>query len=187
MKCSRSKFLIPLFLDDELDPQEKQPFQDHLAVCSHCLQELKKFEASWELLKNWKDIEPAPGYISRFWTELSCQRSWHQKVLRDLKENFAAVGTRRKAPAVVAAFAVILVGFFAARSYFQIQRTANELTNLDQEQIEFMENVELASDFEVIEELDILEDWEAIEREDLWGEEGVQNHNQIFDYSGRIA
>ena len=75
MDCSKAKKLIPQFLDYTLPERITGRLQEHLRTCPQCRQELKLYDKSWELLKDVPQIDPAPGYISRFWTKLSLEKS----------------------------------------------------------------------------------------------------------------
>ena len=163
MKCREMKNLIPLFLDGVLREGKNLHVREHLRGCAACRKELAAFEQSWAMRKEGESIQPRPGYISRFWTRVSEETSWQERVRQGLREG---LWSRRLAPAFVTACLVIIVGIFALRNYYQIQNTTQTLANLGEDEIEMVENMELAENFDLIEDMDFWEDMEVIENTD---------------------
>ena len=73
MKCSRVKKYLSVFLDGELDKKEQQEIEEHLKKCSGCKREHDLLTRSWEMLSEWKDIEPSPHFKARFWQKVEEQ------------------------------------------------------------------------------------------------------------------
>lgn len=163
MKCREIKNLIPLFLDGVLREGKILHVREHLRGCAACRKELAAFEQSWAMLKERESIQPRPGYISRFWTRVSEETSWQERVGKGLREG---LWSRRLAPAFVAACLVIVIGIFAVRNYCRIQDTDQTLANLGEDEIEMVKNMELAENFDLIEDMDFWEDMEVIENID---------------------
>ena len=160
MQCEEVKKLLPNFLDDELKPDEKTDIQVHLSSCEVCQKELKAYRNSWELLKQWSDLEPQPAYLSRFWTELALRTPWYTSFLRELRLRFL---TPKIATVWITACLLLAVSILIAKHYWQIQEVEMVLTNLPLEEVELIENIELAENYEVIQDMDLLEDLEVLE------------------------
>ena len=165
MNCQEIKKLIPLFLEDGLDASEVQLVRGHLSTCLDCQKEKELYERSWDVLEKWEDIELTPGFVSRFWTELSVRTPWHEKVMVACKESLSS---KRFAPALVTLSIVIIVGILSFRNYsFNVQETNNLLATLSPEEVEMVEHMELAQNFEIIEYIELLEDMDVLEDLDI--------------------
>ena len=163
MNCQETQKFIPEFLDGELKAEESQVFKEHLEGCLHCQREVKLYRESWAMLSLWKDAEPKPGYISRFWTRLSEEKSWSEKILADVRTVFVRVQAK---PVLVLASLVIIVGFVYVRNYLPAKEAEQALARMNSEEIEFVQNVELAQHFDVIENIDLVEDMDILENWD---------------------
>lgn len=164
MDCQKIKKLIPVYLDDELEPQESQQVKDHLYVCPDCRKEFEAFEGSWAMLGELDHIRPEPGFVGRFWTKLALEESWQKKVSTKLKESFSR---KSLVPVLVTACIVMIVGSVVVHNYVQVQKTDQILASLSQDDIAMVENIELAENFDLIAEIDFLEDLEIIENLDI--------------------
>lgn len=164
MDCQKIKKLIPIYLDKELEPQESQVVKDHLADCQACQKELEAYEQSWAMLGEVEEIQPNPGFIGRFWTHLSLDQSWHEKLFGGIKES---LGKRRLVPALVMACVIVVIGSFSMNNYFQAQRTGQMLASLSGDDLIMMENIELAENLDLIAEMDFFEDLDIIESLDI--------------------
>lgn len=163
MNCAEIKKMIPVYLDGEMEPQQKQMVKEHLSSCPVCMKELLAFEKSWEMLGAWKDIGPAHGYVSRFWTEVSLQRPWHEKIIRGFG---VILGKKQLAPVYAAVCVLLITGILSLRNYWQVREAQELVASLGQEELEMVEDIELAEDFDIIQEMDFLEDLEVIENLD---------------------
>jgi hypothetical protein len=159
MRCDQVKKIIPVYMDGELGREETLLVKEHITSCAACCREIEAFEQSWAMLGEWKDIPLRSGYISRFWTRVSEELSWQERIIEGFREGLR----RRPAPAFVAACLALLVGIFALRNYFQTQTTDQMLANLEEDEMEMVENMELAENFDIIEDMDFFEDMEIIE------------------------
>jgi len=164
MKNEKVKKMIPLYLDGQLQPFEMEEVKRYLST-DEGQRELKAYEQSWEMLNEWEDIEPTNGYISRFWTQVSQERPWYERVLETLN---GAMKNKRLAPSFVATCLVILLGTFAIQNYFTIQDENQKVVTLTAEEMEIVENLDLIEDYELIEDMDFFVDLEFIEDLDFW-------------------
>jgi len=163
MNCTEIQNLISAYLDGELQPKEAQGVRDHLQGCESCQKEFQSLAKTWEMLDEWKDIEPQPGYVSRFWTQASLQSPWHERFFKDVQEGLTK---RRLVPALMTACVIIIVGLLSIRHYFVLQKSNELMVNLSEEELEMVENIELAENYELIQDLDLIEDLEIIENLD---------------------
>ncbi len=167
MNCSKAKKLIPQFLDYALSEHETGRLQEHLRTCPVCRKELKLYDHSWDMLKDYPQVDPAPGYISRFWTRLSLETPQHEGIWENIKETlFGKEFTPARAFAAVAFVCVLMISLGV--NWF----SEKEFSGLPPEEIEFIENIDLAEYFDVIEDLDFVEDFDVIENFDKFYKQG---------------
>lgn len=166
MRCVEIKKLIPVYLDGELELRETDAVKEHLASCLACQKELHAMERSWKMLGEWQNIEPAPGYVSRFWTKVSLERPLREKVARGIGEALDGLRRRRLSPVYAAFCVLVITGIFSLRNYYQMRETQELVANLNHEELEMAGDVELAENFDIIQEMDFLEDMEVIENLD---------------------
>lgn len=163
MNCKKVQKLIPVYLDAQLEDRKLQAVREHLKDCPHCQKELVLFEKSWDLLSKWEDVEPDPGYISRFWTRLSLERPWYEQLLLNLKEFFAM---KKKTLAWATVPMVIIVCVLTFSNYLMTLKTNNKLAAMNPQDLELLAELEFVQNFDIIENIDWLEDWEIIENLD---------------------
>lgn len=164
MRCRDIQKLIPLFLDSQLSPRESSVVGEHLSGCVLCQKELNVYQRSWDMLKEWQDMQPAAGYAARFWTQVtSPPQPWYTKILSGLKE---ASSRRQISPALVTVCLVFILTSILAKTYFQAEQTDRYLTRLNSEEIELLEDMELAQHFDVIKNIEILEDFDILKNLD---------------------
>lgn len=161
MECQEIKHLIPAYLNRELAEKELELIRSHLAGCEHCRRDCRAFEKSWAALEQWEDLEPEPGYVSRFWTRLAEKRPWYERFGLLLKE---ALLTKRLLPVYAASLVVVIVGFFVLRTSLTIHHDAVNFATLPAEDIEFIESMDMAVNLDVLNDLDFLEDMDVIEQ-----------------------
>lgn len=163
MNCKKVQKLIPVYMDAQLEDKELRTVREHLKDCPHCQKELDLFEKSWELLSNWKDVEPSPGYINRFWARLSLERPWYEQLLLNLKEVFVM---KKKTLAWGAVSMVIIVCVLTFSNYILTLKTNNKLAVMNPQDLELLAELEFVQNLDIIEDIDWLEDWEIIENLD---------------------
>src|SRR3989338_10956539 len=163
MNCQSIQKLIPLYLDNQLKDNELQIVKSHINGCSHCQKEVELYRKSWDALKNLKEIDPAPGYVSRFWSRLAAEKTFSQKLAEGIRE---ALTSRQWVGALAVASIIIIVGFFSLRNLVSGTNIDLALTKMHPEDLELVSNFELAQNFEIIENIDVLEDLEILENLD---------------------
>jgi len=163
MDCHQTKDRIPEWMDSVLSAEEAAAVGQHLARCVECRNEFKIYAKAWNALKSWPDIEPDPGYVSRFWGRLSLQKPWYEKLLEGARPG---VTEKWFAPVFATAFLAIVVSSVTMYNTSVIVQTESVISSLTADDIEFVENIDLAENLEVIENIDFLEDLDVIENFD---------------------
>ena len=166
MRCDQAKKIIPVYLDGELGQEETLIVKEHIASCAACQKEQHALERSWKMLGEWKNIDPVPGYVSRFWIKISLERPWREKVALGIQESLEGLRRKRLAPVFAAVCVLLITGIFSLRNYWQMREAQELVASLDQEELEMAADVELAENFDIIQEMDFLEDLEVIENLD---------------------
>lgn len=98
MKCREVKKLLSEYLDQMLEGTKKQAFEEHLAVCSNCREEIVSTQNVLALLKAAPEAAPPPKL--------------RQKVLRQLQQKRQPAGKAGRSwfpPAVAAAVIFVLL------------------------------------------------------------------------------
>jgi predicted anti-sigma-YlaC factor YlaD len=70
MTCQEYKDMMMAYLDNELDDQQKQTFQEHLASCPKCSAELKDFKKLKQLTDGVKFVEPEDKIWEQYWSNV---------------------------------------------------------------------------------------------------------------------
>jgi len=70
MNCDEIKNLLSLYIDDELDEEERLLVEEHLQKCEECKKELEEYKKIIQALKNIPDEEPPLGYCKRLHEKL---------------------------------------------------------------------------------------------------------------------
>ncbi|MFZ2603208.1 MAG: hypothetical protein WAX79_04310, partial [Candidatus Omnitrophota bacterium] len=130
----------------------------HLEVCPSCSKECSCLKQAWDLLGEWKQVNPSPNFKAAFWKRLSQEEGVLEKrpifVFPRLKPSlipaFATI-------AIILIISVNLVKFLLVPS---IQHLALLTAGQD---IQMLKELDLAEDFEIIKNLNTLEDFEIID------------------------
>lgn len=67
MDCRKVKKMMLDYLEGSVEKNDIKEIENHLSECKECKEEIKRFDDTWKMLESWKDIEPDPLYIARFW------------------------------------------------------------------------------------------------------------------------
>ncbi len=70
MTCQEYKDLMMAYLDNELDDEQRQIFEQHLASCPECAKELKEFEKLKQLADSVTLMEPEDRIWQRYWSNV---------------------------------------------------------------------------------------------------------------------
>ena len=162
MNCDKVKKKIPLYIDNELQPQEAQEVKDHLAICSVCRKETEGLKKQWDLLLSWKEEEPAAAYVSRVWTKIA------EKPKKSLKEIGEELLEHILTPNYAPVFATLFLVFALAAFHFAGNKNMEIAFNkMNVEEVEVVTHIELAEHFEIIADIETLEDFDVIESLDI--------------------
>lgn len=75
MRCCWVRKHLSSFLDGELDGRKRREVKAHLKGCSPCSRERELLRSTWEVLGEWKDIEPSFHFKTNFWRRVGEQES----------------------------------------------------------------------------------------------------------------
>jgi predicted anti-sigma-YlaC factor YlaD len=67
MTCRNYKDLMMAYLDNEIDDEQRKAFEEHLASCPQCTQELKEFEKLKQLTDSVTLSEPEDRIWQQYW------------------------------------------------------------------------------------------------------------------------
>jgi predicted anti-sigma-YlaC factor YlaD len=67
MTCRNYKDLMMAYLDNEIDDEQRKAFEEHLASCPQCTQELKEFEKLKQLTDSVTLAEPEDRIWQQYW------------------------------------------------------------------------------------------------------------------------
>ena len=70
MTCRDYKDLMMAYLDNELDDERTQAFEQHLAECPVCSKEMKEFEKLKQLTDNVTLVEPEDRIWQQYWSNV---------------------------------------------------------------------------------------------------------------------
>lgn len=70
MNCNEVRDLLSLYIDDELDENEKLLVEEHLQMCEECQKELEEYKKIIQALQEIPDEEPPLGYCKRLHEKL---------------------------------------------------------------------------------------------------------------------
>lgn len=70
MNCNEVRELLSLYIDDELDENEKLLVEEHLKTCEECQKELEEYKKIIQALQEIPDEEPPLGYCKRLHEKL---------------------------------------------------------------------------------------------------------------------
>ena len=70
MNCIDVRDNISLYIDDELNEEEKKLMEEHLKKCAECSKELEEYKKIIQMLNELPDEEPPVGYCKRLHEKL---------------------------------------------------------------------------------------------------------------------
>lgn len=157
MKCSVIKRKLPLFLDGHLGGKEAAEVKAHLETCVSCKKEMEFLKGTWELLDKWGEISPSPDFKSSLYKRIA-----QEEVVRE-KER--AIASFKLKPRLIPLFATLsvalIIGAYFTNSFLSLN--AKRLAQLTEGQdIQMLQDLELAENFDIIQDINNLEDFELI-------------------------
>jgi len=160
MTFDEFKKLIPQHLDGEFQDVENKEFVIYVKDHPKAQREVDAFKKSWAMLDEWKDIEPQPGYESRFWTELTSRKSLWENITAVFRNLFYLP---KLVPAAITACLLVVFGVLTFQIYNRTQPEQALLANLDEQDYELVEYLELAENLDFFEDMEFFEDYDIIE------------------------
>ena len=85
MTCRDQKDLMMAYLDNELDDEQRRRFEEHLAGCSECAEELKEFKHLKAITDEVTLAEPEDRIWQDYWSGI------YNRIERDLGWIFVSV------------------------------------------------------------------------------------------------
>jgi anti-sigma factor RsiW len=150
-----SEYLVA-FLDGALSVEDAGRVEKHLERCPSCREVLEDFRLTGQLLNQWTEVAPSPGFESRVLTRIRASAP-----PRSVSGRFGNLNRWIfKSPlrwAAVAAGMVLMAG--AAYWTFPLSRNEEVLTEADKE--EMATQIDLYVDYGVISHLDTLKPMDA--------------------------
>ncbi len=155
MRCRRVKKRLSLSLDGRLREGERAKIRAHLAGCSRCAREESLLSQTWEMLRDWRDIETAPNFKAEFWQKVAREKS---EVRERRKVPVFFPNLWRWSPALVTVATLLLV----VGLYFRVLPG-----RVSEEEMQIAGQLGLLEDMEVIRNLDWLDDFVIIEQVEI--------------------
>ena len=156
MKCHDIKKWIGEYIDGELVGAVQEQVSAHLDQCVHCRKEYETMAKVWGALAELPDQKPSAAYISRFWTKVAVQGSacdsWAS--IKNILKN------RKLVPVVTALSVMFIVG---SVNFLQVRPVNQDLNQLAGEDVELIQNMDVAEHFDIVKDIEILEDMDVIQ------------------------
>lgn len=70
MTCHDYKNVMMGYLDDELEPEQKKAFEEHLASCPECKSELQEFKRLKQITDEVSLVEPEDKIWEQYWLSI---------------------------------------------------------------------------------------------------------------------
>ncbi|MCE1246674.1 MAG: zf-HC2 domain-containing protein [Firmicutes bacterium] len=119
MNCNEVKKIMAEFVQGDLPEKESGDVQVHIDSCPECRYEYEAFIKTWDILDEWKAVEPSPDFTARFLTKVMAQekpaRTEHNSIVERLGIIFRNMFTFRVpawSAALLIAAAIFLAQYF---------------------------------------------------------------------------
>ena len=100
MGCNDVREMIAGYSSGDLPDSGRQAVESHVAECKECGLYLSRYEGVWNLLDEWREIEPRTDFVSGFWAQVAKEeRKPDRGILKKLLHGWGLAG----------AFATVLV------------------------------------------------------------------------------
>ncbi|MBP1926081.1 hypothetical protein J2Z76_001945 [Sedimentibacter acidaminivorans] len=99
MNCNEIKDMLSLYIDGELDENEKKTVEEHVGICESCRNELEQYQKIINVLQNLIEEEPPKGYCKRL----------HEKLLKAKQQKKISARSKWvKYGSIAAAFVLVV-------------------------------------------------------------------------------
>lgn len=117
MNCNEIKDMLSLYIDGELDENEKKAIEEHLRICESCRNELEQYQKIINMLQNLIEEEPPIGYCKRL----------HEKLLKAKQQKKVSTRSRWvKYGSIAAAFVLVISVIYVSNNLRMGSSTKNE-------------------------------------------------------------
>ncbi|MEQ9620143.1 MAG: zf-HC2 domain-containing protein [Deltaproteobacteria bacterium] len=154
MDCSDFKQLIVGYHSGDLSGDDKVLVETHLKECGECSLYLSQSAEVWNLLDEWKEIEPGSEYVADFWQRVSREeagRGGFLGIFKKFRFNWAIAG----------AFASILIVGIFTFAIFSLDSGNRLFTASDERDELILLELDRATSSETAEVLAIYGPWDA--------------------------
>ncbi len=145
MDCGKIQRMLGLYLSGGLPEKRRRHVESHIASCPRCREEVRRYEAAYEILDRVEDIRPSEDFQRRLRSRL--RRQYAEPAKAQPRRRAALIWTRRAVAA--AACVVVLLSLWVLLHPDKPGSENGVLTA--EEELEIIENLAL------LENLDILE------------------------------
>ena len=149
MDCGKIRGMFMDRIGGSLAKADASIVDEHLKGCEGCREAFARYKRSWDLLEEFEGIEPSPGYVSRFWTELSTRQTWRDRVCSTIA---GALRTRRAVYRFALVAATVILLHVSFTSYANVQKTRALLLSVNEEEMELLEDLDLIYNLDMLEQ-----------------------------------
>lgn len=79
MGCSEVRELIAGYSSGDMPDSGWEEVESHIAECEDCNLYLSRYEGVWDLLDEWRGIEPRTDFVSGFWAQVAEEERAHDR------------------------------------------------------------------------------------------------------------
>lgn len=114
MNCNEIKDMFSLYIDGELDENERKTVEEHVRFCESCRNELEQYKKIINMLQNLIEEEPPIGYCKRL----------HEKLLKAKQRKKVSTRSRWVKYGSIAAAFILVVSVIYVSSNFRMGSSA---------------------------------------------------------------
>lgn len=139
MKRCNNKFHVIAYFFDELDPDSRTQFSNHISGCKHCQEQLNALKATSKIVKQRKRKQPEKELLYQYHLQLK-NKFYPEKAINSAIKNLLDKFVRRPSIAIRLAEAVvfILIGVFLGKTILWNADVKSELVALNKTEYEFL-------------------------------------------------
>ncbi len=73
MNCRKVRKRLSAFIDDQVDPGEKEEILTHLNQCPGCRNEMETLRKTWDSLAVWEGVKTGENFEFKFWEKIEVE------------------------------------------------------------------------------------------------------------------
>jgi hypothetical protein len=159
MNCAQIKKIISIYIDGELDNQQKEFLNTHLKACPNCQKIYNGYLKTWQSLEKFSSIDAPSNFNALFWERVKQQE---KEKLSVPPTPLFPIFNRRLAYALASVIIILSLTFtFQISQDKELNKLARSFKSA--EEIEMVKHFEVLKDLEVVQNLDLLENYEVIQ------------------------